>query len=166
MNDLYCDGGVIGHNPSAVGGTWAFRRLHRGFVVSEKSGVITPETAELPTITNNLTEMLAMIRGLQSLPSEWTGTIYSDSQITLGRVFRGWKWKGIPLWMHNEFQKERARLFHWDWIDHVLLQGHPTRAELVAGIGSRGYPVSEHNVWCDMACGRMAEEFLKLKVTP
>ncbi len=163
MSNLYCDGGVIGHNPSPIGGTWAFRRVDRGLVMAEQSGVITPETAELPAITNNLTEMLALVRGLQSLPNYWTGTIFSDSQITLGRAFLGWKWKNIPMWLHHEFQKERTRLTRWNLIDHVLLQGHPTRAELNAGTGSRGYPVSEHNVWCDLACGQQASEFLKLK---
>ena len=159
MSALYCDGGVIDRNPSPVGGTWAFCLVAEGLRVSEGSGVITPLEAELPGITNNLTEMLAVVRGLQSLPFIWRGVVLSDSQITLGRVFMGWKWKNIPAWLHQEFQVERKRLVNWERIRYTLLQGHPTRAELGAGVGSRGYPVSEFNVWCDHECGRQAEAY-------
>ena len=164
MTNLYCDGGVIGKNPSPIGGTWAFCvvdvelfDLH----IIEQSGVIVPAQARLPEITNNLTEMLALVRGLQNLPDDWKGTVYSDSQITLGRVFDGWKWNGIPNWLHVEFQRERKRLCNWEYIRWQLLQGHPTRAELDAGIGKRGYPVSIHNQWCDRACGAEADKFMK-----
>src|SRR5574338_1198510 len=104
MNGLYVDGGVIGKNPSTQGGTWAARLMRDAFVVCEIKGVVTPKEAKLKEITNNLTEMLALIRGLQLLPTAWTGTIFSDSMVTLGRVFEGWKWNGIPPWMHRDFQ--------------------------------------------------------------
>jgi len=166
MIQLFADGGVIGRNPSAQGGTWAFCLVDTdlfGMHTLERSGVITPAEAGLPEITNNLTEMVAVVRGLQSLPDRWFGIVHSDSQITLGRLFDGWKWKGIPPWLHTEFQKERARLVHWGSpvISPCLLQGHPTKAELDAGMGKRGYPVSINNVWCDKACGAEAEKFLK-----
>jgi ribonuclease HI len=160
-NALFADGGVIGANPSAIGGTWAWRWVCETRVLVQHSGVITPRQADLPAITNNLTEMLALVRGLQTLPDAWVGTVYSDSQITLGRIFQGWKWKNIPLWLHHDYQQARGRLVNWDQIGFVLLQGHPTRAELAAGVGSRGYPVSEHNVWADKACGERAAEFLR-----
>lgn len=162
MNALYCDGGVIGKNPSEVGGTYAYRILTDGHVIKDGSGVMVPVQAELPTITNNLTEMLALVRGLQALPFSWNGAVYSDSQITLGRAFQGWKWKNIPTWLHHEYQEQRRRLMNWTQIRWILLQGHPTRSELAAGVGSRGYPVSEHNVWCDKECGARAAEYLKL----
>lgn len=166
-NALFADGGVIGANPSAIGGTWAWRWVCETRVLHQHSGVITPQNADLPAITNNLTEMLALVRGLQALPDVWVGTVYSDSQITLGRVFQGWKWKNIPLWLHHDYQQTRARLVNWDQFKYVLLQGHPTRAELAAGVGSRGYPVSEHNIWCDKACGERAAEFLReMEPTP
>ena len=161
MNSLYCDGGVIGKNPSSYGGTWAFRWVTDGLVVKQHGGIITPAIAFMPAITNNLTEMLALVRGLEALPPTWAGTIYSDSQITLGRAFQGWKWKNIPPWLHQAYQRARGNLIHWRHIKWVLLQGHPTKAELSAGVGSRGYPVSEHNVWCDQECGRRASEFMK-----
>lgn len=160
MNELYCDGGVIGRNPSLYGGTWAFRRLRDGLIVSEQSACISLLDAQVPAVTNNLTEMLALVRGLQSLPPTWIGVVYSDSLITLGRAFQGWKWKNIPPWLHQEYQQARGCLVNWKQIRWVLLQGHPTKAELAAGIGSRGYPVSEHNVWCDKACGNRAAEYM------
>lgn len=112
-------------------------------------------------VTNNQTEMLALIVGLEQLPAGFRGTIYSDSQVTLGRVFMGWKWKNIPGWMHRRYQKQRARLLDWDEIKYVLLDGHPTKAQLQAGRGKRGHPVSEHNVWCDEACRKAGEAFMQ-----
>jgi ribonuclease HI len=159
--ELYADGGVIQKNPSKTGGTWAFRIVANGVVVCERSGVITPLQAGLETITNNLTEMLAVINGLKVLGStpKWIGTVYSDSQITLGRVFEGWKWTGIPGWLHSDYQAARHGLLCWDQIQHVLLSGHPTRAQLEAGTGKGGRPVSIHNVWCDKRCGEEAAKF-------
>lgn len=156
MNQLFTDGGVIGINPSPQGGTWAFRLLQDEQVVIERFGVITPIESGQPSITNNLTEMLALVMGLRALPLDWIGTVYSDSAITLGRAFDGWKWKGIPSWLTSLYQEARERLLFWDDIQHVLLAGHPTRAQLAAGIGRNGNPVSIHNVWCDRACHQAA----------
>lgn len=160
-NQLYCDGGVISANPSIIGGTWAVRLLEAGAVVLESSGVITPAQAKLPSITNNLTEMAALVKGLSLLPANWRGTIYSDSQVTLGRAFEGWKWNNIPACLYECFGKQAARLMHWKEIQYVLLDGHPTKAQLESGKGKRGHPVSEHNVWCDHACGQEAKNYLE-----
>jgi ribonuclease HI len=160
-NELYCDGGCITPNPSNVGGTWAFRLLKNGVVTCERSGVITQPESRMETVSNNLTEMLALVRGLESLDQYWFGTVFSDSQITLGRAFLGWKWNNIPEWLLIEFNAARDRLINYKHIQHVLLQGHPTRKELSAGFGSRGYPVSPHNVWCDQACNEQARKFLE-----
>lgn len=161
MNELYVDGGVMRKNPSPIGGTWAARLVRDGLVAMELSGWITPREARTEAITNNLTEMLALVRGLQLLPARWTGTIYSDSQVTLGRAFEGWKWQNIPPWLHHEYREARKHLMHWDELQHVLLDGHPTIAHLAAGTGKRGHPVSEHNRWCDEACQAAARKFLE-----
>jgi ribonuclease HI len=165
MNYLYTDGGVININPSPIGGTWAFRIVSDNKVICERGGVITPVQAGLPKITNNLTEMLAVIRGLQELrvAPDWTGTICSDSMITLGRIFDGWKWTGIPLWLHKEYQAVRLHFRCWDEIDHILLSGHPTKSQLMAGIGRGGRPVSIHNVWCDKECSKQSEGLVRAK---
>lgn len=160
MHQLFADGGVININPSPIGGTWAYRILADDLVVCEKSGVITPAQAKLPAISNNLTEMCALVAGLRALPADWQGTVYSDSQVTLGRVFMEWKWNNVPDWLHKKFQDAQSRLIHWKDIQYILLDGHPTRAQLEAGTGKRGHPVSPHNVWCDQACGLAAQQFL------
>ena len=156
---LFVDGGVVGRNPSPIAGTRAWRRVHDGIVFDQGSAIITPTDAVLPAITNNLTEMLALVLGFEDLPATWVGTICSDSQITLGRAFLGWRWKNIPTWLHHRFQAQRARLAHYDQFKYVLLDGHPTKAQLLSGVGKRGHPVSEHNVWCDEACRLKAQFF-------
>jgi ribonuclease HI len=162
MNELFADGGVIIKNPSPVGGTWAWVQVVNGMAVKADSGVI-PASKTWPTVSNNYTEMAALLYGLYSLRSDWCGRVCSDSQITLGRLFWGWKWTNLPGWMHDMYQVQRARLTSWDLFQAVLLDGHPTADQLKAGVGKRGSPVSEHNVWCDRACGEAAKTYLRLQ---
>jgi len=156
---LYCDGGVIASNPSAIGGTYAYKLIFEDGTERGQAAVLTPDLAG-GTVTNNQTEMLALLKGLVELPADFNGTIYSDSQVTLGRVFHGWQWKNIPAWICKLYQEQRARFTDWDAIGCVLLDGHPTRKQLQNGIGKRGNPVSEHNVWCDQACKEAGESYL------
>jgi ribonuclease HI len=160
ITELYVDGGVIGTNPSMIGGTFAYYLIHDDGRETGAAQVITDMDMGSP-VTNNQTEMLALIAGLEQLPADFKGTIYSDSKVTLGRVFMGWKWKNIPAWMHKRYQKQRAKFTNWDEIKYVLLDGHPTKAQLKAGIGKRGSPVSKHNVWCDEACRQAGEAFME-----
>jgi ribonuclease HI len=156
---LYCDGGVIAVNPSKIGGTYAWRLLYSDGLARGAGAVLTVQQNGGP-VTNNQTEMLALLSGLMRCPDTWAGTIYSDSQVTLGRIFLGWKWSNIPTWMHKIFQEERKRLVNWEQIKYTLLDGHPTKAQLLSGIGKRGHPVSEYNVWCDKACREAGESWL------
>lgn len=155
---VYADGGVIGANPSPIGGTWAWcfvnadnQRIHTA------SGVVLPRTS-CPLITNNLTEFLAVVKALEALPEGWSGTVYSDSQVTIGRIFWGWKQNNLPLVLLRQANAAIARL-DFQRCTAVLLDGHPTRAQLLAGRGKRGNLVSEHNVWCDLACQREARAY-------
>jgi hypothetical protein len=144
--DLFTDGGVIGANPSPIGGTWAYcvvdaadnQRITCG------SGIITPE-------------LLAIVHGREALPWAWSGTIHSDSWVSLQRVFHAAKLKNVPPWLVDRLQK-----FQRDgWFSGCgwkLLDGHPTKAQLAANIGKRGAPVSEHNVWADQECTRLARQ--------
>lgn len=158
---LYTDGGVIGPNPSPVGGTWAYCHVNDiGARVYGTGGTITPAELGIPEVTNNVTELLAMVRGLESLPDGWAGPIYTDSLITLYRAERPRKSKfnGVPGWLRDRLAAARGRL---GAITLHLLCGHPTREELAAGRGRRGYPVSIHNVWADAECNRQAAAFRK-----
>lgn len=162
MLEAYCDGGVCGPNPSALGGTWAWCHVLRtgpddeGYRKTWSAGAITPEEAGLPAITNNLTELIAAVYCLEDLPDGWGGLLHTDSRITLCRVVKkplGRKpaaMHGIPQWLQDRLHAVKARLGNYTV---VLLGGHPTRAELAAGLQKDGYPVSVHNVWCDQECG-------------
>ena len=155
---LYTDGGVIGANPSIIGGTWAYCLVdNAGERTKCDSGIITPEQAGLPAITYNLTELLAIVNGRKALPYAWSGTIYSDSWVSLQRVFLAAKLANVPPWLVTRLQTlQRDGWFsgcHWQ-----LLDGHPTKAQLAAGVGKRGGPVSPHNVWADQECTRLARQ--------
>lgn len=155
---LYCDGGVIQKNPSTIGGTWAWCAVDAsGNRVFQRGGVC-PSPAGLP-ITNNHMEQIAITLALEAMPEGWSGTVYSDSMVALGRVFKGWRTKNLPA---NVSRRSAAAVARLGKIETVLLQGHPTKADLACGIGAkRNLPVSIHNVWCDKECGRQASEYQK-----
>lgn len=166
ITSLYADGGVIGQNPSSIGGTWAWITINSfGERFHCDRGMITPTDMRVgTTVTNNQTEMLAILEGFDDLPNNWVGTVFSDSQITIGRLFRGWKWTNLPHWMLEKFLEHRKRFMYWNNIEHVLLASHPTKIQLRNGIGKNGHPVSIHNVWCDKECGRVGREYLESNV--
>lgn len=165
IEHLYCDGGVIGRNPSEKGGTWAWCGVDNGGnMVASNSGVIDPaEWGYLAgvcgpfVVTNNVSELIAVLEAVESVDLGWSGTVYSDSQITLGRVFMGWARNGIRKKLSDRLDHVIDRMGE---VQHVLLQGHPTKADLARGIGKkRNLPVSVHNVWCDKECSKRAKEW-------
>lgn len=156
---VYCDGGVIEKNPSPYGGTFAFCAVdENGQRVYKRSDVLPNAYLQVDACTNNLSEMWALMAALEYLPQGWSGKVYSDSQITLGRVFWGWKWTNIPASVRERTMEAYRCLGE---LEPVLLCGHPTQAELKAGVGKRGYPVSVHNVWCDLQCKKWAKYWLE-----
>ena len=157
---LYCDGGVIGHNPSRKGGTWAWKRIDDSDnSVQTNFGILRPDMMNLREITNNISEFYAVLNGLRYLPDDWRGIIYSDSQVTLGRIFKGWQMNNIPVKMQVQLKQEQERLVNWKKIAHVLLQGHPTKKELACGVGKNGCAVSEYQVWCDLKCQELSKSY-------
>lgn len=147
---LFADGGVIGVNPSPHGGTWAWVRVKDGEAVCSASGVITPAKTDLPAVSNNISELYALVRGIANLPDGWTGTIVSDSHVTLCRRVPHAKMNGVPdkfaLYARAQFNRVL------DTCRFVLVDGHPTKVQLAEGIGKRGGHVSKWNQWCDHAC--------------
>lgn len=102
--DLYADGGVIDKNPSPIVGTWAWVLADsRDKLRAQGSGIIIPSEISLDavTVTNNQTELLSILQGLGMVNYKgWKlRYIYSDSQVTLGRVFKGHALNNIPPWM-------------------------------------------------------------------
>ena len=149
VTTLTTDGGVVGKNPSDFGGTWAFVATDKDDnLVFYRSGFY--QAVGQPT-TNNHTEMFAAIMALESMPEGWSGTLVSDSQITLGRLFEGWRNKNLPNDLVTRAQKALKRL---GTVKGNHVDGHPTKAHLEAGIGKRGNPVSKWNVVADQLCNR------------
>jgi len=160
MDGLYVDGGVIGRNPSALGGTWACCYVENDAIVWSRSGVLTPAQACVKEVTNNQSEMYAMLMGLLALPHEYHGKVFSDSLITIGRVSMGWKWKNIPDWGHDLYYQARKHIPGFNEIKFIHLDGHPTKAQLEAGRGKRGNIVSKWNVWCDERCTSEGQQYI------
>lgn len=158
---VYCDGGMIDDGKgvpsrSEIGGTWAWIALDvAGQRQAYSSGVLMAKEGQL--VTSNMMEWWATIMALEALPAGWQGTLYSDSQVTLGRLRSGWTLGGLPRhWIRRGGEAlRRASNFRV-----VLLQGHPSGEELAKGVGKTGRPVSQWNVWCDEECSRRAREHL------
>lgn len=155
---VYTDGGTIGGARSTVGGAWAWCHVTgRNIAVRHDSGLLIP-TARWPDITNNFAEYVAVIHALEALPEGWIGHIYTDSQITLGRFASNWATNGLPDLLVKRGRAAVERLGGTFW---HLLDGHPTKAQLRSKSGSRGNPVSFHNVWCDGECTRLMRAYVQ-----
>lgn len=161
--ELYADGGVCGMNPSPVGGVFAWTFVDpdgRQFVSG--SGHVTADELGVPTVGNNVTELLAVLVPLTLLPHGWPGRVYTDSGVTLTRfVSQMWDGKtkliGVPESIRAVFVRECARIkiVRTRW---TLLGGHPTKEDLARGRRDNGgLPVSKWNQWCDDECGREKE---------
>lgn len=152
---VYCDGGLVGRNPSDIGGTWAWCGVDKdGNRIVEESGFVAATATR--KVTNNHTEQIAICKALEALPDGWSGTVYTDSNCALKRVFRGATTYNLP---RNIKARCAAAVRRLGRIEAVLLEGHPSKADLERGYGKKhDLPVSEHNVWCDKACTREAEK--------
>jgi len=162
---VYTDGGVIGKNPSRDGGTWAFVHVGGdGRLYRLEKGIVTPADVGLPTVTNNMTELLAMLHALEALPVGWSGSVYTDSQITLYRAMRPWtsKFDGITNGLRERLVAARERIGH---VTFHLLGGHPDRGDAAGtwkttGVRLRdGRSCSKWNVMCDAACNEMVDQW-------
>lgn len=156
---LFGDGGCIGVNPSPLGAPWAVCGVDAdGRRVWERVGVVEPGMVETDGVTNNQSEFVALLMGLEAMPDGWSGTVHSDSLVTIRRFRDGAKLRGIPS---SWAERKDAALARLGALIYVLLDGHPTKVQLAAGVGRRGSPVSDHNVWCDKACTEAGRLFLK-----
>jgi ribonuclease HI len=99
---LYTDGSTIMKNPSPYGGTYAWIVVNSANkAVMTGSGVYTPDKIGADVVTNNQMELVAILHGLQAARTKGhvIREIVSDSRITLGRLFDGWRLKNVPDWM-------------------------------------------------------------------
>ena len=143
--DLYTDGGVIKKNPSTIGGTYACVLVMDDKVQYRYSGIITPQNMRTKKVTNNQMELMAVITGF-SLAKKGKHTIehvYCDSQVTLGRLYQGWKLNGIPDWMVEMLNEYRP----------AILQ--------TTGIHVRGHAGNKWNEECDRMCNDAGNRYLE-----
>ncbi len=153
LASAYCDGGVIGKNPSDQGGTWAYVLVGPdGMEITRASGVVLASEIGMD-VTNNYTELWAAFEMMRALPAGWTGKAITDSFITLCRMRnRKAKMNGIPEKLQKVFRAEVSRV-NAGGVTFELVKGHPTRNQLANGIGSKW------NVLCDRLCTKQAEDF-------
>ncbi len=139
---LYVASGLIGSNPSMIGGTYAWRLV---FEHQDPFGVaaVLPMSAIGGPVTNNQAEMVALLAGLEQVSEAFCGEIHSQSMVTLGRAFQGWKWTNIPNWMHEAYRLQRSRLVHWQRIDYGLTNDQ-----------------NEHIKWCLQACRETGDAYM------
>ena len=85
---VYCDGGVIRRNPSPIGGTWAYIWTRTNESVREDRGLM-PVSDDWPAISNNHSELQALVEAMEHLPDGWAGVICTDSGVTIARCGAG-----------------------------------------------------------------------------
>lgn len=166
MLKLYSDGGVVKKNPSPIGGTWAYVLVRDDQdIIGFNKGFISPQDMGVDEfVTNNQTELLAMVEGLSHLKHDAIVEICSDSEITLGRMFRGYALKNIPAWLVRVMKHEQERLIHFKKFTYTLMDGHPTAMEVQRGIGKKGHITSKYNVLCDDMCNQVAQRYKDVTV--
>ena len=157
---LFVDGGLVGKNPSKLGGTWCYCWVDtKDQLMHHRCGLILPEEMGVEAVTNNQTELLAAIYALDSVADGWHGDLFTDSKVTLYRIMRGIPEgkPGVPEWLRQELMKLRS-LKRWR---AILVGGHPTRRELERGYRIKNnLPVHQFNQFCDSECQRLARNFL------
>lgn len=124
--------------------------------IGYQAGVVTPQAVGTTVITNQVSSVVAILAGLAALPTGWSGMVASPQEIALGRVCRGYTLTGIPPVLIQRGQRVLQR-FDPDALQPVVLAGQPTLAQIRAGGGAHGKPVSQHQVTCQTLCQQVAQ---------
>lgn len=162
MTDLYTDGGLLLRNPSPLGCTAAFVAVREGVAVEQMAWRMDCSQLGVVEVSSNTAELLAAIFALRWVGVEepgWAGTLHTDSEVTATRLRRaqvGLKWNmgSVPWRMSTWFRDAMRKVGKFEVIE---LGGHPTRADLAAGVNKYGLPVSRWNVLADKLCNRVKE---------
>jgi ribonuclease HI len=171
-SQIYTDGGLLSVNPSDIGGTWAWVAVDaEDRKIGWKSGVVTTRSMlqhGLHRVSNIIMEHVALIKAMEAVPLNWSGTILSDCQPVLTRVISDYEiskgFKRMPASELNlpEYVSKRQKeaVKRLGKVRFVLVQGHPTKADLACGIGKkRNLPVSKWNVLADDLCNQEKSKF-------
>lgn len=154
---VYADGGLCLSNPSPYGGSWAYVMVDENQkVFREQSGFMTPQQLEMPVATNNVMELYALVRAILCTSVDASPHFYTDSKVTLLRVFGGSRLANVPAWLLEATEAAQFLLPCFPGFAYTLLQGHPSQIELNGGTGDTGRPVSIHNARCDELCRTQA----------
>jgi hypothetical protein len=87
---LFADGGLASKNPSPIGGVWAWCGVNANNErIIQRSGFTPP--GKKGTVSNNNSELIALVLALEAMPEGWTGKVCSDSKVALGILF--WNYK-------------------------------------------------------------------------
>ena len=106
----YADGACSG-NPGPAG---------LGIVIVEPSGTMHEGYEYLGEATNNIAELAAILRALESAPSATPYVIHTDSQYAIGVLSKGWKAKA-----NQELIREvKAKLAGRPRVSFVYVPGH------------------------------------------
>ena len=116
MIEIYTDGSCM-VNPGPGG--WAA-------IVLENGTRRTVQGRDKQT-TNNRMEMLAVVKGLESVPESAEVTVFSDSQYVVNTMTRNWKRNANrDLWARLDTETAK-RTVKWEWVrGHA---GHPLNEE-------------------------------------
>ena len=96
---VYCDGGILGQNPSKRGGTYAWIQVENDEELIWDYGCVTPDDLGVIAVTNNQTELYAAVMALEAMPEGSQGVLWTDSQVTLHRLVHQRKFANIPKWL-------------------------------------------------------------------
>lgn len=140
MNYAFADGGVYKNNPSKKGGAWAYVILNSVGLLESKYGIVEGN------VTNNLMEFIALYEVIKSLPEGWSGEIVSDSKITLGRIFYGWKCNGLPEDLVKDCRNQLKRL---GIVFPRHVKGHQAQSDDI---------YITYNRMCDFLCRKAMKE--------
>ena len=153
---IFTDGGVMGRNPSPLGGMWAFCAVDaRDVLIFGDGHVITPAEVELPYVENNVSELYAVIKALEWAPVGPRFELWTDSINTMRRLLDPIyaSMNGVCDTLHQRLiaaVQRHGGTLPGQRLDVRLCAGHPTKAELEAGRKSKNnLPFSKWNVWCD-----------------
>jgi ribonuclease HI len=165
MLKLFTDGGCSRKNPSPYGISWAYVAADENdTIIKQDSGAISTALCGKFKASNNLAEMIAAVKALEFAAHTQVqkATLYSDSELTLNRIFKDYSKDGLPKNVTARLGTAVAKI---NKLDGVLVGGHPSKKELKAGVGKKGLPVSEYNVLCDKLCKEEAKTLLPYEPT-
>lgn len=163
IQSIWTDAGLLSRNPSDKGSVWAGVYVGQGgnVLMTKKGHLLCNQT--LPSITSHVAELYAIIRALDSVPSEWTGEVYSDNETAIGWYFQTYKVNALPALVLREMLTSRNRLFNFPKIEFAVCKSNPTQKELMykRALDGTDMPVSIYNKMADKICKHHAE-YVKL----